>query len=235
MISTHLLASYCYENTGRADPRVGHLMERSWCHCLARWLVRPLVGTPITPNHITALRAITGALACTAFAWGNRRAIIWGGAVWVLSALLDRADGELARLTQQSSPSGHFYDYVIDMCVNASMFVAVGIGQRHSWLGLSAVMLGLLCGITLFLCLYWSEEIESKLDPGAVVLGGGGGFDPDDLFYLIGPLAWIGAFPLMLVSGSIVLVPAAVLIGTWFWRAGSNPRVAGNKAQTRNV
>jgi archaetidylinositol phosphate synthase len=185
------------------------------------------------PNHRAARDHRCAGVHCLRL--GQQESDHLGGAVWVLSALLDRADGELARLTQQSSPSGHFYDYVIDMCVNASMFVAVGIGQRHSWLGLSAVMLGLLCGITLFLCLYWSEEIESKLDPGAVVLGGGGGFDPDDLFYLIGPLAWIGAFPLMLVSGSIVLVPAAVLIGTWFWRAGSNPRVAGNKAQTRNV
>ena len=92
-----------------SQPRVGHLMERSWCHHLARWLVRPLVGTPITANHITALRAITGALACLAFAWGSSRAIAWSGVMWMLSALLDRADGELARLAQQTSPSGHFY------------------------------------------------------------------------------------------------------------------------------
>jgi archaetidylinositol phosphate synthase len=208
-------------------------MKRSWCHYFARWLVRPLVGTPVTPNHVTALRAISGALACLAFAWGSGTTTICGGVVWVLSALLDRADGELARLTHQSSPSGHFYDYVIDMCVNACMFVAIGIGQRHSWLGAWAALLGLLCGICLFLCLYWSEEIESRLEPGAVVLGGAGGFDPDDLFFLIGPLAWVGALPLVLVSGSILLVLAAVVIGIWFWRA--QRRAPRNKAQTRNV
>lgn len=214
-------------------------MERSWCHHLARWLVRPLVGTPITANHITALRAITGALACLAFAWGSSRAIAWGGVMWMLSALLDRADGELARLAQQTSPSGHFYDYVIDTSVNVCMFVGMGIGQRHSWLGGWAAMLGLLCGMCLFLCLFWSEEIESKLEPGAVVLGGTAGFDPDDLFYLIGPLAWVGVFPFVLVSGSILLVPATVVIGIWFWRAQRRtrfkPAIARSNAQTRKV
>ncbi len=85
--------------------RVGQLsteidrMAKTWSHCLARVLVHPLVRTPITPNHITALRAVSGAVACVGFAWGSREAEIWGGVAWVLSALLDRADGELARLT----------------------------------------------------------------------------------------------------------------------------------------
>jgi archaetidylinositol phosphate synthase len=236
---SNLHASWAVASQRSRAFRRAPLSARTWCHHLAQQLVRPLVGTPITPNHLTTLRAITGALACVAFAWGSRGAVIWGGVAWTLSALLDRADGELARLTQQSSSSGHLYDCWVDIWVNACLFVAVGIGQRHSSLGLAAVTLGLLCGICLFLCLYWSEEIESKLEPGTVVLGGVRGFDPDDLFYLIGPLAWIGAFRVMLLAGSIVLVPAAVAIGIWFWRARRRarfkPQIAGREAQTRNV
>jgi len=80
-----------------------------------------------------------------------------------------------------------------------------------------------------------SEEIEGKLEPGAVVLGGIRGFDPDDLFYLIGPLAWVGAFPFVLLSGSIVLVPTAAVIGIWLWRARLRSRTRHSNTQTRNV
>ena len=152
-------------------------MANSWSHYLARQLVRPLVGTSITPNHMTTLRAVTGAVACLGFAWGTRHAVFWGGVVWVLSALLDRADGELARLTNQSSPAGHRYDYFVDICVNVAMFAAIGVGLRHGPFGLWSVALGILCSVCLFLCLFWSEEIEHKLEPGAVVVRGVGGFD----------------------------------------------------------
>jgi len=65
--------------------------------------------------------------------------------------------------------------------------------------------------------------------------GGIRGFDPDDLFYLIGPLAWVGAFPFVLLSGSIVLVPTAAVIGIWLWRARLRSRTRHSNTQTRNV
>ncbi|MBV8522775.1 MAG: CDP-alcohol phosphatidyltransferase family protein [Acetobacteraceae bacterium] len=210
----------------------------SWSHRLVRPFVRPLARTAVTPNQLTCLRAITGVLACLCFAWGSRDGQVWGGVIWLLSALLDRADGELARIANRSSPAGHRYDYAVDMSLNASMFAAVGVGLRHSSLGLWAILLGLVCCVCLFLCLYWSEEIENTLEPGAVVLGGAGGFDPDDLFYLIGPLACAGLLRFVLLAGSIVLVPAAAVIGAWFWRARRevrfNRRLRVN-GQTRNV
>jgi hypothetical protein len=79
--------------------------------------------------------------------------------------------------------------------------------------------LGLLCGACLALCLCWSEEIETRLLPGSVVLGGIGGFDPDDLFYLIAPFAWAGALSIVLVSGCVVLGAATLGIGIRFARA----------------
>jgi archaetidylinositol phosphate synthase len=175
-------------------------------------------------------------MACLGFAWGSRNAVIWGGVLWTISALLDRADGELARLAGLSSATGHLYDVTADIGVNAALFASAGIGLRHGPLGPWAILPGLLCSACLALCLYWSEEIESKLEPGAIVLGGAGGFDPDDLFYLIGPLAWLGALPFVLVSGAIVLVPAAIGIGIWASRARKRARPAErDAAQTRNV
>ena len=193
-------------------------MAKSWSHHLARALIRPLAVTAVTPNHLTTLRALSGAAACLGFAWGDQRAAIWGGVAWILSALLDRADGELARLTGQTSAAGQRYDFVADTTVNAAMFVAVGVGLRHGVLGPWSVALGLLCGACLALCLYWSEEIETRLLPGSVVLGGIGGFDPDDLFYLIAAFAWAGVLSFVLMSGSVVLVAATLFIGIDFAR-----------------
>ena len=44
----------------------------SWTHRLARLLVRPLVGTPITPYHLTTARLVTGVAACS-WSTGRRR------------------------------------------------------------------------------------------------------------------------------------------------------------------
>ena len=108
----------------------------SWVHYPARWSVRPLVGTPVTANHITTLRLTTGIAAAAAFAPGDRMWDIWAGVVFVFSAFLDRADGELARLAGQSSAWGQKYDVTADMIVSILTFIAIGIGRRQSELGL---------------------------------------------------------------------------------------------------
>jgi archaetidylinositol phosphate synthase len=73
-------------------------LNDTWSHAAARTLVRPLVGTWVRPNHLTLLRLVTGALACALLAVGGGRAELWSGILWLFSAFLDRADGELARI-----------------------------------------------------------------------------------------------------------------------------------------
>ena len=89
------------------------MIGTSWSHRLARLLVRPLVGTGVTPNHLTTLRLLTGILACLALIPANGAWLWWAGWLWLASALLDRADGELARIGGMSTPGGHRYDYVL--------------------------------------------------------------------------------------------------------------------------
>src|SRR5258708_39146698 len=119
----------------------------SWTHRLARILVRPLVATRVTPNHLTTARLLTGLLACALFAAGDFTMDVWAGILWLVSAFLDRADGELARIGGQTSAWGHAYDYACDTAVTALFFLAIGIGARHGMLGNAAIGLGLLaCG-----------------------------------------------------------------------------------------
>jgi hypothetical protein len=209
------------------------MSANSWTHRLIRPFARMLIGTPVTPDHLTWLRAITGGLACAGFAYGSDSAQIAGGIVWIISALLDRADGELARLSNRISAAGHRLDTNADTGVNAAVFIATGVGLRDGAFGPWAIALGALCSLCMFLCAHWSDEIEDELEPGAVVLGGAGGFDPDDLFYLIGPFAWAGILNYMLAAGAVVLPPATIAIGIWRWRAARRTRLATQAAGAR--
>jgi phosphatidylglycerophosphate synthase len=195
------------------------MSANSWSHRLVRPFARLLIGTRISPDHLTWLRVITGGIACACFAATPRGAHIVGGAVWVISALLDRADGELARLSNRISAEGHRFDTYADIGCNTAMFLAVGIGLRDGGLGFYAIALGVLCSLSMLLCARWSDDIEDELEPGAIVMGGAGGFDPDDLFYLIGPFAWAGVLDYMLATGAVVLPLVTIAIGVWRWRA----------------
>ena len=164
----------------------------SWTHRLARVVVRPLVGSGITPNHLTTLRLVTGVLACAALLPGERSWDWLAGWLWLVSAFLDRADGELARVGGMSTRGGHLYDYFVDNFVNSGFFIALGIGLRHSALGQAAIAFGLVTGAALYVCGYWSEALERLEGPSAKAYSGAFGFDPDDLLYLLTPIIWLG-------------------------------------------
>ncbi len=186
----------------------------SWSHVIARPLVRPLIGTAVRPNHLTTLRLLTGLAACVGLALGTRAGTWWGGGLWILSAFLDRADGELARLGKLSSPGGHLYDYYSDITVNALLFVAIGVGLRHSWLGFWAIPLGLVAGLSLLLGSIFSHWLELRSPPGIKAYSGRWGFDLEDALYLMAPLAWLGWLSPILV-GAAIGATAIMLLTAW--------------------
>ncbi len=96
----------------------------SWTHKIARVCILPLVDTRVTPNHLTTLRLVMGIAACAAFAVGARQWDIWGGWLWLFSTFLDRADGELARVTGKITPGGHKFDMITDTTVTSLFFLA---------------------------------------------------------------------------------------------------------------
>jgi len=188
----------------------------SWTHKMARFCIMPLVGTFITPNHLTTLRLLTGVAACVAFAIGDRHWEIWGGILWVISAFLDRADGELARVGGTCSASGHAYDYAVDVAVNGLVFIGIGTGLRGSSLGNWAIALGLLAGVTIIAASLLSESLEKHENTGdGKAYEGFAGFDFDDVLYLFGPIAWM-SWLMPLLIGAAIGGPVFALI-TW-WR-----------------
>ena len=99
------------------------MSSNTWVHRLVRRGVRPLVDTPVTPNQLTTLRLLTGLLAVGGFAAGTPRASAVAGTLCLISALLDRADGELARLGGKTSSRGHASDMISDSTVTILTFV----------------------------------------------------------------------------------------------------------------
>lgn len=186
---------------------------------MARPLVRPMIGTAIRPNHLTTLRLLSGLAACACLSGQGRGRAGWGGGLWLLSAFLDRADGELARLGDLRSKGGHLYDYQTDNAVNALFFVAIGFGLRRSWLGRWSVPLGLASAGSLLVCNIFSERLEQRSPAKARAYSGRWGFDPDDALYLMAPLAWLGWLSPILAAASVGTTAMMVITGLRLARA----------------
>ena len=188
-------------------------MNDTWTHAMARWAVRPLLGTGVTPNHLTTARLATGVVACGLFALGGPAAMLWGGVFWLISVFLDRADGELARIGDMCSAAGHRYDYLVDVLVNSAFFVAVGLGLRHGGLGGWAPLIGGVAGGAMVVCCWLSEVYEKLSGPGVRTWSGAWGFHPDDALYLLAPLAWLGWLaPVLVIACAATTLMAFVIL-----------------------
>ncbi|MBI2801838.1 MAG: CDP-alcohol phosphatidyltransferase family protein [Gammaproteobacteria bacterium] len=188
-------------------------LHESWTHKLARALVRPLVPTAVTPNHLTTARLVTGLAACVAFAVGPGSAQWWAGGFWLLSAFLDRADGELARLSGKSSPGGHAYDYATDVVINSLVFIAIGFGLSGEAWGRLPLLLSLIAGIAIGGASILSEYLERSGKVDGKAYEGNAGFDFDDILYVLTPAAWLNwTWPL--VIGAAIGGPFFLFI-TW--------------------
>ena len=160
------------------------MSHNTWVHRGVRHLVRPLVPTPVTPNQVTVLRLVTGLAAAVALAWGTEEGRVWGAILFCISFILDRADGELARLSGKTSPIGHVLDLWSDTVCNAAAFVGLGIGLwvgGMAWAGL----LGLSAGLSVALILWMVMRVESNVGARGAELKPIGGFDADDAILFV--------------------------------------------------
>jgi len=201
-----------------ADPQTTQpAPPQTFVHAIARWMIRPLVSTAITPNHLTTLRLLTGVAAALAFAVGDYFWVCWGGLLFVSSALLDRADGELARLSGRMSEAGGRYDLFSDSFSNVIAFIGIGVGLRESFLGIWAPWLGLLAGLAVGAIFI----VVMKLHDSGVKTGDAfhypQGFDYDDALLLIGPIAWLDAL-LPLLLAAVVGAPLFLVFAVWNYR-----------------
>jgi phosphatidylglycerophosphate synthase len=115
--------------------------DRLWRYPICRKLVPALVGTPITPNHVTFLHAALGLSVGFVVAQGTLSAFVIAALMCEVRAILDCLDGVLARATGQSSPLGRTLDQLGDTIAFLSL-LAGGVwclSGDHGWLGLGVL------------------------------------------------------------------------------------------------
>lgn len=187
------------------------MAQTTWAHRATHPLVRRLADTPVTPNQLTALRVVTGLAAVWQLAAGDNA---WGGMLFVLSAFLDRADGELARMTGRTSRFGHYFDFGSDIAITVLLFVGIGLGQRADpWVGPWAPGLGAIAGLAVAMIFLVAMRLEAL---GAPAFAGSHGFDPDDVLFLVGPIAWLDGLAWLLIAAGIG-APMFLALTLWRW------------------
>jgi archaetidylinositol phosphate synthase len=180
-------------------------------HQLIRPPVRAVARTPVTPNQVTTLRLVAGLAAGGAFAVGGTAYMAVGGVLMLVSLLLDRADGELARQTGLSSIGGYRYDLVCDCLGNIVAFIGVGIGLRAT-MGWWGVILGASAGISI-VALFYLLNVAKVATTKGVSSNGRTLVDPDDAMLLVPFMVWFGVAPWIVEIGGTVTPLVAIVVG----------------------
>ena len=170
----------------------------------AEALVTPLARLGVTPNALTLAGLALNLVTAAVIAMGH---LAWGGALVLFSGAFDMLDGALARVTQQNSVFGAFFDSTVDRIAEAALFL--GLLLYYHQRGGSLVELGLTyVAVTGSLLVSYARAraeglgLECKVGlfqrPERVVALG--------LGLLAGPLVLQGALALLAVVTSITVV-----------------------------
>jgi phosphatidylglycerophosphate synthase len=205
----------------------------TWDARLARRLVTPLVGSRITPNHLTSLRLLIGIAGAYYLSLGTFWLCTFGAALIALSNFVDHTDGELARISGQSSKLGHFYDLACDFLVTVLLFVGVGfhVGAHHPGMAVPAEWLGGIAGVAVGFIFFMRMRIESMAGKNGTRQASVAGFETEDVLYLLPLVTLLNGMTPFLIAASI----GAPIFAVWVLvdhrrivRQGSK-RVAPNK------
>lgn len=95
-------------------------------------IVEPLAKRiKINPNYLTILGLLIAFLSAYMFATGS---LLWGGALILLSGLLDIIDGAVARSNSSTTPFGGFLDSTSDRFADALILIGIIYGGFVNWI-----------------------------------------------------------------------------------------------------
>lgn len=202
---------------------------KPWDARIANILVRPLRNSWVSPNHLTSLGLLLGLSAAAAYAVGRESWFRCAPILFIVSSLLDHADGELARLTGRTSQWGHYYDLISDACVQILLFVGIGYGLRSCNLGQWTLPMGIVTGISIATIFRLRMSIESRLGKAATEQPSFAGFEIQDVLYVLVPVTWFGLLAPFLTA-AVIGAPAFALWTVREYRKGASPILSNGKA-----
>ncbi|MDH3623645.1 MAG: CDP-alcohol phosphatidyltransferase family protein [Myxococcales bacterium] len=184
---------------------VEDLVNRYVHRTLAYLFVRSIFKTRITPNMITLSTVVVGFVAGSAFIWGTPTAMFVGGACLWAAAILDGADGILARAKDLQSEFGRALDGSADVLVAVftvfPAFYHIWVTHHNPYhLALMVPALGL---TVMHLAVYdfYKESYLRGTRPGQ----GGEGRDADDIDETVRSAKEKG--PIVQMAVKYILVP----------------------------
>jgi phosphatidylglycerophosphate synthase len=119
---------------GVKDRRSGeHWAGRLYMREVSLRIDRHLVHTSVTPNQLTYVMTVCGALAAPALLVPGIAGAVLGVVAVQLYLLLDCVDGEIARWKQQFSLSGVYLDRVGAYLCDAAVLVGFGLRAADLW------------------------------------------------------------------------------------------------------
>ncbi len=192
----------------------GRTEQRPWDARLAHRLIMPLKDSWVTPNHLTTVRLGVGLAAAAAFLPGTHGWSNFGALLLILSNFLDHTDGELARASGKSSRMGHLYDLASDAAVTILLFVAIGVGVGANSAARTVMppgVLGLIAGSAVALIFYLRMRLEDIAGKTASQQASLGGFETEDVLYLL-PLVTISNAEMPFLVAAAVVAP---LFAAW--------------------
>ncbi len=184
-----------------------------WDQRIARALVRPLAATPVTPNQVTTLSLMLGVGGAVLLGFGATAAY-WGAFLYMLAQFVDHMDGELARLTRQTSEFGHRYDHIAGGIFETGLFCGIGIGLGGNALGGWAATLGFVTAAAVAVTVTIRLVISQRFGNDAIEQPSLLGFEIEDIMYLVGPIAWMDGLAVFLLLASVGL-PIYMLATVW--------------------
>ncbi len=187
---------------------------RAFDQRLASLAVRPLARTPVGPNMLTALALLVGLAAAWMFAAGDHVSQSWGGGLFMVAVWMDHCDGELARLKGATSTFGHYFDHAVALMNYVAMFVGVGLGLGERDFGNWQTVAGIVAGLAvagIFGTRIWLEERVGREVTRQTTHGG---FQIEDILYVVGPIAWFGWLQPFLAA-AVVGAPAFLAYVLW--------------------
>lgn len=210
-------------------------LPRTWDARAARWLVTPLVPTRVTPNHLTTLRLLIGLAGAFYLARGDFLHVNIGAFLIVLSNFVDHTDGELARISGKTSRVGHFYDLAADALVTILLFLGMGYGlgagaNAAEW-RLPPAVLGGIAGVAVAVIFFLRMRIEEMAGKSGTQQAFVGGFETEDVLYLLPLVTLTGVVSPFVLAASI----GAPLFAAWvvvdYWRISRRNRPGKDTSQ----
>jgi len=95
---------------------------------LSYYTTKLFLRSPLMPNDITIMSFVFGLIGIYLFSFGIFEYYLAGFIIHFFGRVLDYTDGNVARITKQTSLRGKFLDLISGIILNAAFYLSVGYG-----------------------------------------------------------------------------------------------------------